>query len=93
MIKTPEQRVLINCILPFIPEHHKVKLKSLINNDSVIKRSQIKTEDLEQSSGTTRSGLYNYKPLKTKCDSSAQTDTGKIATGFKKRYEYLIKKY
>jgi hypothetical protein len=81
IIKTAEQRVIIDYIMPFIPQKHQIKLKSLTHDvDELIK----KQDSFNSSQNSiSRSILYSYKPSKTKCDSSVQTETEKE---FSKRY-------
>ena len=58
--------------MPFIPQKHQIKLKSLTHDlDELIK----KQDSFNSSQNSiSRSILYSYKPSKTKCDLSVQTE-------------------
>ena len=75
LLKTAEQRVLIDYIIPFIPKKHQIKLRSLTRDDLFKKEDSFNLNSSQNS--TSRSILYSYKPSKTKCDSSVQTEIEK----------------
>lgn len=94
LLKTKEQRVLIESILPFIPQRHQEKLKSLMSNEVVLKNHaaaigaiEIKLPNSDKKNSVSKDVLYSYKPCKTQSDLTIHADTSKTQKDFNKRYK------